>query len=434
MVSAEGVHKRFGRLEVLKGITLRCSPGEVMCLLGPSGSGKSTFLRCINHLEKINAGRLSVDGELVGYRQVGDKLHELRESEVARKRAEIGMVFQHFNLFPHMTALENVTCAPIRVEGVSRDAGAPASDRAARPRRPRGQARRLPGAALGRAAAARGDRARARDGAEADALRRADLGARPRAGGRGARGDAAARARRDDDGRRHPRDRLRARGRRHASCSWTAAWSSSPAPRRRCSATRSTSARARSCRRSSRAGAQPRCASRRSIACGRFARPIPEAHVARLLVDVPGQQQHAGVLGDLLAPAAHVDVRAHPREADRPGRGAHPLELPGPALEQIVAAAAGSPAPVLRLRSISCSLWRSASATSSSLGALEQIVVYSFSSRIGRDQRGVAAGEPADPQARQAVGLRDGVQRERPLIDVAGRAAAVSAGSCSRPR
>ncbi len=76
-----------------------------MCLLGPSGSGKSTFLRCINHLEKINAGRLSVDGELVGYRQVGDKLHELRESEVARKRAEIGMVFQHFNLFGHMTAL-----------------------------------------------------------------------------------------------------------------------------------------------------------------------------------------------------------------------------------------------------------------------------------------------------------------------------------------
>ncbi len=121
MVSAEGVHKRFGRQEVLKGITLEIMPGEVMCLLGPSGSGKSTFLRCINHLEKINAGRLSVDGELVGYRQVGDKLHELRESEVARKRAEIGMVFQHFNLFPHMTALENVTCAPIHVRGLARE-------------------------------------------------------------------------------------------------------------------------------------------------------------------------------------------------------------------------------------------------------------------------------------------------------------------------
>jgi polar amino acid transport system ATP-binding protein len=121
MVQAEGVHKRFGRLEVLKGITLEVQPGEVMCLLGPSGSGKSTFLRCINHLEKIHAGLLSVDGELVGYRQVGDRLHELREAEVARKRAEIGMVFQHFNLFPHMTALENVSCAPIRVKGVARE-------------------------------------------------------------------------------------------------------------------------------------------------------------------------------------------------------------------------------------------------------------------------------------------------------------------------
>jgi polar amino acid transport system ATP-binding protein len=121
MVRAEGVHKRFGRHEVLKGITLEVARGEVMCLLGPSGSGKSTFLRCINHLEKINSGRLSVDGELVGYRQVGARLHELREAEVARKRAEIGMVFQHFNLFPHMTAIENVTCAPIRVKGIPRE-------------------------------------------------------------------------------------------------------------------------------------------------------------------------------------------------------------------------------------------------------------------------------------------------------------------------
>jgi polar amino acid transport system ATP-binding protein len=117
MVSAEGVHKRFGRNEVLKGITLEVAPGEVLCLLGPSGSGKSTFLRCINHLEKIDSGRLAVDGELVGYREQGEALHELRESEVARKRAEIGMVFQHFNLFPHMTAQDNVTCAPIRVKG-----------------------------------------------------------------------------------------------------------------------------------------------------------------------------------------------------------------------------------------------------------------------------------------------------------------------------
>ena len=120
MVKAEGVHKRFGRLEVLKGIDLEVKRGEVMCMLGPSGSGKSTFLRCINHLEEINAGRLSVDGELVGYRESNGKLYELRENEVARKRSEIGMVFQQFNLFPHMTALENVALALIQVKGVPR--------------------------------------------------------------------------------------------------------------------------------------------------------------------------------------------------------------------------------------------------------------------------------------------------------------------------
>ena len=120
MVKAEGVHKRFGRLEVLKGIDLEVDRGQVLCMLGPSGSGKSTFLRCINHLEKINAGRLSVDGELVGYRESGGKLYELHDREICRKRAEIGMVFQHFNLFPHMTALDNVTLAPIRVLGVNR--------------------------------------------------------------------------------------------------------------------------------------------------------------------------------------------------------------------------------------------------------------------------------------------------------------------------
>src|SRR6516164_4501452 len=91
-----------------------------MCIIGPSGSGKSTFLRCINHLEKIDAGRLEVDGELVGYRQHGDRLYELRDKEVCAKRAEIGMVFQRFNLFPHMTALQNVIEAPIRVKGLPR--------------------------------------------------------------------------------------------------------------------------------------------------------------------------------------------------------------------------------------------------------------------------------------------------------------------------
>ncbi|MDQ1699637.1 MAG: polar amino acid transport system ATP-binding protein [Frankiaceae bacterium] len=120
MVRAEGVRKRFGLVEVLSGIDLVAARGEVMCVLGPSGSGKSTFLRCINHLEKVDAGRLSVDGELVGYQQRGGKLYELRESEVARKRAEIGMVFQRFNLFPHMTALGNIVEAPVRVKGISR--------------------------------------------------------------------------------------------------------------------------------------------------------------------------------------------------------------------------------------------------------------------------------------------------------------------------
>src|SRR4051795_11900108 len=118
MVKAEGVHKSFGRLEVLKGVSLEVQPGEVVCLIGASGSGKSTFLRCINHLERIDAGRLWVDGRLVGYRQAGDKLHELRDAEVCRERAEIGMVFQRFNLFGHMTALENVMEAPVRVKGM----------------------------------------------------------------------------------------------------------------------------------------------------------------------------------------------------------------------------------------------------------------------------------------------------------------------------
>jgi polar amino acid transport system ATP-binding protein len=120
MVKAEAVHKSFGRLEVLRGIDLEVYPKEVMCMIGPSGSGKSTFLRCINHLEKIDAGRLSVDGELVGYRQRGDKLYELGDTEVCQKRSEIGMVFQRFNLFPHMTALGNVTEAPMRVKRESR--------------------------------------------------------------------------------------------------------------------------------------------------------------------------------------------------------------------------------------------------------------------------------------------------------------------------
>jgi polar amino acid transport system ATP-binding protein len=117
MVKADHVRKQFGPLQVLKGVSLEVALREVVCMVGPSGSGKSTFLRCVNHLEKIDGGRLYVDGELVGYRQENGKVYELRENEVARKRAEIGMVFQRFNLFPHMTALGNVIEAPIRVKG-----------------------------------------------------------------------------------------------------------------------------------------------------------------------------------------------------------------------------------------------------------------------------------------------------------------------------
>jgi polar amino acid transport system ATP-binding protein len=118
MVKAEQVCKSFGHHQVLCGIDLEVMPREVMCIIGPSGSGKSTFLRCINHLDKVSSGRLYVDGELVGYREHNGKLHELRESEVARRRREIGMVFQRFNLFPHKTAAENVMEAPITVRRI----------------------------------------------------------------------------------------------------------------------------------------------------------------------------------------------------------------------------------------------------------------------------------------------------------------------------
>ena len=113
MVKAEGVSKAFGSNLVLRSISLEVARGEVLCLVGPSGSGKSTFLRCINHLETVDSGRLSVDGEIVGYRQSGDKLYELHPREASRQRRDIGMVFQRFNLFPHMTALGNVMAAPM---------------------------------------------------------------------------------------------------------------------------------------------------------------------------------------------------------------------------------------------------------------------------------------------------------------------------------
>ncbi|MDT5094528.1 MAG: polar amino acid transport system ATP-binding protein [Mycobacterium sp.] len=122
MVVAEQVCKNFGALKVLKGVTLTVERGQVLCIIGPSGSGKSTFLRCINHLETVNAGRLYVDGELVGYRERRGKLYELPPRDAARQRRDVGMVFQHFNLFPHRTALSNITEAPVHVKKGKRSA------------------------------------------------------------------------------------------------------------------------------------------------------------------------------------------------------------------------------------------------------------------------------------------------------------------------
>lgn len=119
-VEARNVHKRYGEREILRGVDLSVEAGSVVCLIGRSGSGKSTFLRCINHLERIDAGDIFVYGNRVGYKQVGNKLHELSEREVCRYRSSVGMVFQQFNLFPNLTALENVMVGPVRVLGQNR--------------------------------------------------------------------------------------------------------------------------------------------------------------------------------------------------------------------------------------------------------------------------------------------------------------------------
>jgi polar amino acid transport system ATP-binding protein len=120
LVEITDVRKSFGAVEVLHGITLTVQPGEVTVIVGPSGSGKSTLLRAINHLEKVDGGFIAIDGSLIGYRVKGTKLHELPEREILKQRTEIGMVFQNFNLFPHFTALENVTEAPVVAQGRSR--------------------------------------------------------------------------------------------------------------------------------------------------------------------------------------------------------------------------------------------------------------------------------------------------------------------------
>ncbi len=120
MDRAESIGKSFGSTEVFRNLDFTVEQGEVVCLLGPSGSGKSTLLRCINHLEKVDSGMLYVDGELVGYARVGDHLRELRDKEICHTRAQIGMVFQRFDLFHHMTALENVAAGPVHVRGVKK--------------------------------------------------------------------------------------------------------------------------------------------------------------------------------------------------------------------------------------------------------------------------------------------------------------------------
>jgi polar amino acid transport system ATP-binding protein len=122
MVEARGVHKSYGGVEILKGVNLTVVRGEVTCLIGPSGSGKSTLLRCINHLEKHDAGELRVDGDLVGYELRGSKLYERNDKQICAERAQIGMVFQRFNLFQHLTVLENITVGQIKVKGVDPEA------------------------------------------------------------------------------------------------------------------------------------------------------------------------------------------------------------------------------------------------------------------------------------------------------------------------
>ena len=121
MVEAQNVHKYFHRNEVLRGISMQIQKGEVVVIIGPSGSRKTTFLRCINHLEKINKGRIYIEGQLIGYREQDGRLVEDAEKNIARMRSEIGMVFQRFNLFPHMTALQNIMEAPMQVKGVARE-------------------------------------------------------------------------------------------------------------------------------------------------------------------------------------------------------------------------------------------------------------------------------------------------------------------------
>ena len=176
MVEAQGVRKNYGAIEILKGIDLQINKGTVTCLIGPSGSGKTTFLRCINHLEKINAGRLYVDEQLVGYTERNGRLYEKKESQTAKSRLTAGMVFQRFNLFPHMTVMENVIEAPVHVLGRPKKDVIEGGPGPAGPGWPGRSGPLLPPGPLRRPAAAHRHRPGPGHEAQADALRRTHLG------------------------------------------------------------------------------------------------------------------------------------------------------------------------------------------------------------------------------------------------------------------
>ena len=204
LLALRGVEKRFGDNHVLKGVDLDIAAGEVVCLIGPSGSGKTTLLRCVNHLEVPSAGHVVLDGELIGQYTQRGRLVALPPNELAAQRQAVGMVFQHFNLFAHKTALDNIVEAPRQVKRAGRDEARTQATELLRRVGLADKGDSYPRQLSGGQQAARGDRPRTGDESQADAVRRADLGAGPRDRRRGARRDAGTGRRRHDDARRHP--------------------------------------------------------------------------------------------------------------------------------------------------------------------------------------------------------------------------------------